>query len=414
MKKSVFGLLLFGCLTLLGLYTIINYIVDKEEYEYSQNLVVKEANEDNNLVFNHFKYLMNKTNEMIEHMSTSEDIGLLGNEISERIQMVRLKAYALLAPSNQQVQQEPNEIEIMADTNHYDIELIKDCNAVNYKQFLPEVTMNSKMKAALAINNPSISLKAKSALLINLDTDQVIYHKNAEQIIFPASTAKLLTALVVLDTCELSEAVTVGTEIKLIASDSSKAYLRQGYQMTIEQLLEAMLIPSGNDAAYALANYVGRKSLGIKEADTMEAIEEFVFLMNQMASELGLVNSCFRTPDGYDAIGQYTTAYDMALIGKAAYQNDIILKICNKESARAILLSGEDISWSTTNGLVKKDSPNYYSKAVGLKTGTSSMAGRCIITVGETKGKKYLAVVMNSTATGRFSDAKKLLSYVLD
>ena len=97
-----------------------------------------------------------------------------------------------------------------------------------------------------------------------------------------------------------------------------------------------MLVPSGNDAAYVLAAYVGRKSLQNSDASLKEAIPEFIRLMNEKAKSLGALNSVFKTPDGYDAIGQYTTAYDMGLIGMAAANNETIVEICSKQLPQCI------------------------------------------------------------------------------
>jgi D-alanyl-D-alanine carboxypeptidase (penicillin-binding protein 5/6) len=174
-----------------------------------------------------------------------------------------------------------------------------------------------------------------------------------------------------------------------------------------------MLLPSGNDAAYAVAAYVGRKSLGNPDASKEEAVAEFVRLMNMKAAGLGVKNSCFRTPDGYDAVGQYTTAYDMGLIGVAASKNNVITDISQKSSSRNIFVSGEDITWDNTNKLVTKYSGQYYSHAIGLKTGTSTMAGRCIVAA-EEDGKEVVCVIMDSSSEGRWEDAIALLKYGLE
>jgi D-alanyl-D-alanine carboxypeptidase (penicillin-binding protein 5/6) len=136
--------------------------------------------------------------------------------------------------------------------------------------------------------------------------------------------------------------------------------------------------------------------------------------MNEEAANLGVKNSCFKTPDGYDAIGQYTTAYDMGLIGIAASQNSVIKDIAQESSSRNVFISGEDVSWSNTNKLITRYSGQYYSKAIGLKTGTSSMAGRCLIAAAESNGKKVVSVILDSTIEGRWEDAIALLKYGLE
>lgn len=294
-----------------------------------------------------------------------------------------------------------------------DLKLITDCTQVDYMKYIPEMVYDSSIEAALDIDNPSLKINAKSAILFDVKTGKVLYHKNAVKPVFPASTAKLLTALVTLDWCSQEEEVKVGDEIYMIASDSTKAGLKKGQILTIRNLLEGMLVPSGNDAAYVLAAYVGRKSLDNDSADTKDAILEFARLMNNKAKNLGVINSCFKTPDGYDALGQYTTAYDMGLIGLAAADSEVITEICGKSAARNIFVDGYEITWSSTNSLIKKDSPTYYPYCIGLKTGTSTMAGKCLISLAKNKDREVLSVVMNSDSTGRWEDSRILLDYGL-
>jgi len=207
--------------------------------------------------------------------------------------------------------------------------------------------------------------------------------------------------------------VTVGDELDLVAPDSTTARLKKGQVLTIRNLIEGILVPSGNDAAYVTAAYVGRKSLKNDNASLKDAIFEFIRLMNAKAKSLGTVNSCFKTPDGYDAIGQYTTAYDMGLIGLAAADNEVILEVCNKSTARNVFVDGYDVTWTNTNSLIKKGSPRYYPYCIGLKTGTSTMAGRCLISLAKNGDKEVLSVVMNSDSEGRWEDSRKLLDYGL-
>ncbi|HWT74061.1 MAG TPA: serine hydrolase [Mobilitalea sp.] len=292
--------------------------------------------------------------------------------------------------------------------------LIYDSNSIDYKSYIPDMVYDSTLETALNISNPNISVAAKAAILLDADTQKVLFYKNPVQAMFPASTAKLLTSLVALQWCKVDEQVTIGDEISMIASDSTRAYLVEGQVLTIQNLLEGMLLPSGNDAAYAVAAYVGRKSLGNAKAVKEEAVAEFVRLMNEKAVSLGVKNSCFKTPDGYDAVGQYTTAYDMGLIGAAAANNSTITEISQKSSSRNNFVSGEDVTWSNTNKLITRYSGQYYSHAIGLKTGTSSMAGRCVIAAAEYNGKKVVCVIMDSTQEGRWEDAITLLKYGLD
>jgi D-alanyl-D-alanine carboxypeptidase (penicillin-binding protein 5/6) len=293
-------------------------------------------------------------------------------------------------------------------------QLIYDSSEADYLSYIPELQTDDELNEALDIDNPDISIDAEAAILFDAATKQVLYYKNPVKAAFPASTLKLLTAIVVLNWCTVDEEVTIGDEIKLIASDSTRAYLVQGEVLTIRDLLEAMLLPSGNDAAYAVAAYVGRKSLSNPLASREEAVTEFIRLMNERAKELGVKNSCFKTPDGYDAIGQYTTAYDMGLIGMAAAGYDTIVEIARHSRISTTFISGEEVTWKNTNKLISRYSGEYYSHAIGLKTGTSTMAGRCIVAAAKSEDRKVVCVILDSTIAGRWEDAIRLLKYGLE
>lgn len=294
-----------------------------------------------------------------------------------------------------------------------DMQLINNSNQVDYMQHIPDMVYDSKIEVALDIVNPVLDVKAKSAILFDANTGEVLYYKDPVIPVFPASTAKLLTALVALDWCMEEEEVIAGDELDLVASDSTLARLKKGQVLTVRNLLEGMLIPSGNDAAYVIAAYVGRKSLKSENASLKQAIPEFIRLMNIKAKSLGAVNSSFKTPDGYDAIGQYTTAYDMGLIGMASADNETILDISNKSRARNVFADGSDVTWSNTNSLIVKESGRYYPYCLGLKTGTSTMAGRCLISVAKKDDRLVVSVVMDSDAAGRWEDSTTLLKYGL-
>jgi D-alanyl-D-alanine carboxypeptidase (penicillin-binding protein 5/6) len=284
---------------------------------------------------------------------------------------------------------------------------------VDYQIYISDIVITHTIENALEVNNPEIEITAVSAIMFDANTKEVLFYKDPVEPIFPASTAKLLTALVALEWCQEDELITVGDEIKMIASDSSKAGLRDGQVLTLHNLLEAMLLPSGNDAAYVTATYIGRKSLKKTDVSNEDAVIEFMRLANDKAKKLGAINSCFKTPDGYDAIGQYTTAYDMGMIGLAAAENSTIISISNKGSSSNTFASGEEITWNNTNSLVRKGSNWYYSPAIGLKTGTTTMAGRCLIAVATDGDNKVVCAIMNSSTTGRYKDALAILNYGL-
>lgn len=270
------------------------------------------------------------------------------------------------------------------------------------------------IETALNIINPSLNLAASSALLMDAKTGKVLFHKNATDRVYPASTVKIMTALVALDKCNKDEEITIGDEISLMASDSSRAYLNKGEKLTLEMLLEGLLLPSGNDAAYSIAAYVGRKVSKDNTLSAKDAVKVFVGLMNDKAKDLGVKDTNFMNPDGYDDDMQYTTAYDMAIIAKESLNNELICNITKMQRARNIFLSGEDVTWNSGNKLISVGSDVYYKYAIGLKSGTSSLAGRCMVSAAEKEDQTYISVVMNSTATGRWEDSLTLLKYGIE
>lgn len=255
--------------------------------------------------------------------------------------------------------------------------------------------------------HPYSLIEGENAVLMNLETNQILYQKNSRTRIYPASTTKLITALTVLTYCKPDEEVIVGEEINFIAPDASTAGLSIGNQLTIQMLLEALLLPSGNDAAYTLAAYTGHK-IASQPLSTEDAVGLFIDKMNQTASSLGAKNSYFLSPDGYDQKGQYSTAYDLALIGKACMENKTIQSIVSKPRITEVLLDGSTLTWTNSNQLLIPTSPYYYPGTLGLKTGTTDLAGNCLISAIEANHTTYLCVVMQSTPTGRWLDTTSL------
>lgn len=257
-----------------------------------------------------------------------------------------------------------------------------------------------KLKVAEAM--PELSLEAQSACLFSVDDDLILYEKNAEAQVVPASTTKLLTALTVLKYCEPEETLTAGEEISLISQGASTASLKPGIKGSVKTFLGAMLLPSGNDAAYTLANYAGHKILGDDAASTADAIEKFVEAMNGMGAELGLENSCFLNPDGDHAEGQYTTVHDMVRIARACLENELIAELSAKASFRA-LFDNKDVTYKNSNLLLQKDSEYYYEGSIGLKTGSFNDTKNLIGAL-EVDGRRYVTAVMQDSEEGRWKD----------
>ena len=256
------------------------------------------------------------------------------------------------------------------------------------------------------------SIVASSGILVCTDSNEIMWEKNSTKEVAPASCAKLLTALTALKYCDADETLTVGNEVKRISKDASRAYLSVGAELTVHQAMIAMLLPSGNDAAYALAVFTGRKIACDPSLSIDEALLLFQSEMNAMAKEIGANHSKFISPDGYDVDGQYTTAYDLAVIGTVAANNELIAMIVRMDHSREVWISGETAEYYNTNEMLQKESAYYLPECTGLKTGTSTRAGACLVMSFTVSGKNYMGVVMGSTKESRFDDAIQIFKMI--
>ncbi len=254
----------------------------------------------------------------------------------------------------------------------------------------------------------SADVEGMNIYVMNADTGVTLYEKNSNEQIAPASTTKMLTALVVLRYCNIDEEVEVGDEINLVNVDASRAGLVKGNILTIKQLLDGLLLPSGNDAAYTLAAYTGEKIAADENLTYEEEVDIFVSAMNDMAKALGAEHSCFYRPDGYDEYGQYTTAGDLAIIANALLEEEVLREIVSSYKIRDVFSDGTDITFHNTNELINPESPYFYANAIGLKTGSSGEAGNCLVSAAKIKGNTYISVVMGSSEEGRWKDSLEL------
>ena len=248
---------------------------------------------------------------------------------------------------------------------------------------------------------------AKHMAVYDTKTGAILYEKNAADRITAASTIKLLTALTMLDYVTEDTVFTVGNEIKLIGSGSSTAKLKKGFTLTVEQALDALLIPSGNDAAYMIAAHVGRKLAKDPEINDKDAVTLFLDKMNDKAESLGVTDSLFTCPDGYPNKTQYTTASDMMKIAVAAAKNETIRRTTSKTFVTYTMNDGTVLEYTNTNQLIVPSSSNFYEGLFGLKTGTTNAAGQCLIAGCDIYGHEVIITIFKST--DRWSDCKKVI-----
>lgn len=247
-------------------------------------------------------------------------------------------------------------------------------------------------------------ITAYSAIVFDCTDNRILYEKNCHEKIYPASMTKVLTAILVIENCNLSDEVTISKNaIEQIESGYLTSNLKEGEILTVEQLLNLLLISSYNDIANVLAEYVAGNT------------EEFVVMMNNKAKEIGCTNSNFVNSSGVHNQEHYSTAYDLALIGKYAMQFPEIREIVNKiyyKLGATNKYSGEDRIYETTNEILLSGSTNYYKYAKGIKTGFTTPAGNCLITYSEKNDLPLIAVVTKATTSdSRYEDTKQILEY---
>ena len=242
-----------------------------------------------------------------------------------------------------------------------------------------------------AAENPGISVSAASCVLINAETGTVLYEKNAHEQRAIASTTKIMTALVTIEAGELDKAFTV--DPMAIRVEGTSMGLREGDIVTRRALLYGMLLPSGNDAANAAA---------VSVCGTMDS---FARRMNAYAKAIGMTESNFVNPSGLDADGHYSTAYDMALLARKALQNDIFREICSQANAKVFFGNPPYERWlHNSNKLLWS-----YEGCVGVKTGFTDNARRCLVSAAQRNGVSLICVTLN--APNDWQDHTKLLDY---
>ena len=253
-------------------------------------------------------------------------------------------------------------------------------------------------------NPDNITTNSPSAILMEPKTGKILYSKDAFSRMYPASTTKLMTAILTLENCNLDDIVTVShNAIYSIPVGYSHASLQEGEELTVEQLLNVLLIPSANDAAVALAEHISG------------SVEEFANLMNNKAKELGCLDTHFVNPNGVHDENHYSTAYDLALIGMYAMKFDDIMRIAivNQYTLPKTNKYNEtNRIFNATNGLISKNNEYYYPNATGLKTGYTDKSGYCIVATAKKDDVELLEVVFGSDSIKeRYEDCIKLFDY---
>lgn len=243
-------------------------------------------------------------------------------------------------------------------------------------------------------NAYALETKAKSAILIESNTGEVLYEKNAYQKLPMASTTKIMTAICAIENGNLDELVTVDSSA--VGVEGSSMYLGHGEKITLENLVYGLMLSSGNDAAVAIAVNVGK------------SVDGFAEIMNKTAEKIGVKSTCFKNPNGLDEEGHYTTAYDLAMIARYGLSNPEFAKIV-KTSEIKIPWDGKeyDRTLKNHNKLLK-----IYDGATGVKTGFTKKSGRCLVSSAERNGMSVIAVTLSDP--NDWNDHISMFNYAFD
>lgn len=270
----------------------------------------------------------------------------------------------------------------------------------------------------LSSNVFAVEINSPRAILIDIDTGRVLFQKNAYEACYPASTTKVLTAILVLENCNLDEMVTASaTAVNSVYANGTTASIQPGEELSVRDLLSTMLIHSANDAAYVLAEHVGG------------SIESFVSMMNARAKELDAKSTFFVNPNGLPSTSHKCSAYDMALFARFAMQNFPVFReivstvnysLPITEKYTELYMNEYPDAKSvvrylntTTNHLINPNrTAYYYEYATGIKTGYTDAAANCIVASAKKDGVELIVVIFGASGwTNLRKDAVNLFEY---
>ncbi len=270
------------------------------------------------------------------------------------------------------------------------------------KKFIVYITLLSIIMSFIPVFGDAPVVTAPTAILIDAKTGKVLYEKNADEKHFPASTTKVMTGLLAVEKGKMDEVITIGKNPPLIERGSSQIYLITDEQLTMEQLLYALMLESANDAAVAIAEQISG------------SVEEFAKLMNSKAKELGATNTNFVNPNGLHNDNHYTTARDLAMIAKYAMTMDKFRSVVgevnytipktNKQEERNYITNSNKLIWKTYDKF-------RYEYATGIKTGYTVKAKQCLVGGAKKGDMELISVVMAAEGQNIYTDTVALFEY---
>lgn len=263
--------------------------------------------------------------------------------------------------------------------------------------------INANVLAAATTSNTAVAeplINGVTAITIDLQTNEIIYAKGVDQKMYPASTTKLMTALLFAENKKKTDLISYSADAKSQPEFSMNLNLKPialNETMSGKDTMLALLLYSANDAAYMIADSVSPNSAA------------FITKMNDKAASLGLKNTHFVTANGLPDPNHYTTAYDLSVIAKTAFANDWVREAMGTQSATVTTSGGASMELTNRNKNLGKDG------CIGGKTGYTTAAGKCLVAVYERDGRKILGVVLHSVYDAEdtfvFNDMKKIIDY---
>lgn len=253
-----------------------------------------------------------------------------------------------------------------------------------------------------------LNLYSPSAILIDSNSGDVLYEKNSNELMYPASTTKVLTAIIAIENCSLDEKVVASEPaITSIKSGYTNAKIQAHEKLSIEDLLYALLLKSANEAANVLAEHIGGTT------------ENFANIMNAKAIELGCTSTHFVNANGIHAENHYTTASDLAKITRYCMQNELFRHMVATQEYSLPATEqypSSDRILKNTNSLMDPESPYYYPSVIGGKTGFTTQAKNCMIAMSQKDGLELISIVFHAESTedgrsARYLDTITLLEY---
>ena len=269
----------------------------------------------------------------------------------------------------------------------------------------------------------------EGVVIYEVNSGDILFAQKQDEKFYPASTTKLMTALVAIENGDLNENITVGDEISYLDEDSSNAGLEEEEVLPLNELLYALLLPSGNDAAETIAVNIGRRIAGDGSISSDKAYETFIAAMNQKAKDLGMTGTNYTNPHGLHNDNHFTTPADMLILAKTTF-DETTIKAITRAKVHEVQTNKTKHKWNNTNLLLYTNfnelseefrvinglsgaNPVFNGYATSGKTGFTEEANKCLVFEGEGNDKKMIGIILNADQAVVFGEASDTINAVV-